>query len=139
MTATALPTQIAAVRQAYDRAPSATLQAVITTLEWLYANEAKIKAKVEQPTKLCSETSGRTYTQHFTGHIDFDRSSWQNRYEIKDDAGALIGFRYVGSSKKKGGDYDILVPYGSQEFTSPKEFIAAYERGAWKPQFAEAA
>lgn len=110
----------------------ANMEAIIRTLEWLYANEAKIKAKAEQPTQFPSETSGRTYTQKFTGHIDYERGSWQSSYEIFDDTGALIGFRHVGQDKKKGETYDVLTPYGSQEFKSPKEFIAAYERGDWR-------
>src|SRR5205085_7491490 len=112
------------------------MKSVLDTLEWLAANEAKIKAKVEQPTKFPSETSGRTYTQKFTGHIDYERGSWQSSYEVFDDTGALIGFRHVGQDKKKGETYDVLTPYGSQEFKSTREFIAAYERGDWKPRLA---
>lgn len=132
-----LPTMIQVARRWADRERTDQARAIVTTLEWLYTNEAKIKAKVETVEQHDAEPMGdveSVNTYRLTGAIflEMAKGGWERRYNIVDDSGAVIGLKVEGCKTRADKPYVYFEPAGYECFQTAKAFIAAYEAGAWK-------
>jgi hypothetical protein len=141
-----LPTQIAAARRSHDQMPSPVMVSIIATLEWLYANQPKIKAKVQTleeyeagPQPVPDAESTGVYRLGNAVFLDLAKGGWQRRYDVLDEAGQVIGTKIEGAETRSGKPYVAFEPFGYRTFDTAKAFIAAEERGQWKPKHAEAA
>src|SRR4051812_49393638 len=79
----------------------ANMEAIIRTLEWLYANEEKIRAKVKALTEhdvepIPETQSASVYRMANAVFLDMARGGWERRYEIIDEAGRVIGTKIEG-------------------------------------------
>jgi hypothetical protein len=116
-----LPTQIACARRAFDQAPSPVMQSIISTLEWLSANEPKIKAKVETADHvvvLPATASTKTYKAANAVFLDMAKGGWERRYEIVDEVGNLIGTKIEGCETRSSKPYAEFVPFGYRTFAT---------------------
>lgn len=152
-----LPTQVAAARrelemrrrvyphwvnvkkmgQAKADEEIANMEAIIRTLEWLAENEAKIKARVATVDEHDAEPLGEVestnvYKAGNAVFLDMSKGGYEQRREVTDEAGRVIGTRIDGRKTRADKPYTYFEPAGYQCFQTAKAFIEAYERGDWK-------
>lgn len=120
----------------------ANMEAIIRTLEWLYANEDRIRAKVQTvdehdalPMPVAESTN--TYRFQKAMFLDMTKGGYEQRREVVDEAGNVLGVKIEGRETRDSKPYVHFVPVGFRTYDKPGTFIAAYERGEWKAREAE--